>query len=161
MTRVPPAESSPQLSSETRPPLPEVSASCLRLPSRCGRKGGFQPNSSAQREAERTKARRPQTPPAPTAVPRRRCRSPGGEAPAEGQSGGRSPTCPLAGLQGPSPDPELVPVTPADAKASREKEAPGHAASQSQGSGWNLASRRPALRKGIVSRQKGLWLGPG
>ena len=27
-------------------------ASCHRLPSRCGRKGGFQPNSSAQRETE-------------------------------------------------------------------------------------------------------------
>lgn len=160
MTQVPPAENSPQLSSETRPPPPEVSASCHPLPSRCGRKGGFQPNSSAQREAERTKARRPQTPPAPTAVPRRGCGSPGGEAPAEGQSGGRSLTCPLAGPQGPGPDPDLVLLTPAEAKASREKDAPGHAASQS-GLRLHLASRRPALRRGIVSRQKGLWLGPG
>lgn len=72
MTQVPPAERSPQLSSETRPPAPQVSASCHRLPSRCGRKGGFQPNSSAQRETERTKARCPQTPPARDGGPQTR-----------------------------------------------------------------------------------------
>ena len=99
MTRVPAAERSPQLLSES---LPEVSASCHRLPSRWGWKGGFQPNPCAQRETERTKAQPPPNTPCarlqPGAeVPRRGGRIQGWEGWGGGQRGGRPVHMPACG----------------------------------------------------------------
>lgn len=112
MSRVPAAERSPQLLSET---LPEVSASCHRLPSRWGWKGGFQPSSCAQRETERTKAQPPPNTPCArlqlgAEVPRCGGRNQGWEGSGGGQRGGRSAHMPACGA--PAPDPELLTQLP-------------------------------------------------
>lgn len=107
MTGVLSAERSPQLSSETRPSPPKYQQAVIASLPAAGGRGAFSPIPAHKERRREQKLRAPRHPQLGMAVPRRGCRSPGGEGPAEGQSGGRSPTCPLAGLQGPSPCPLL------------------------------------------------------
>ena len=124
MTQVPPAERSPQLSSETRPSPPKYQQAVIASLPAAGGRGAFSPIPAHKERQREQKLGAPRHPQLGMAVPRRGCRSPGGEGPAEGQSGRRSPTCPLAGLQGPSPDPELALVLSCRCKSVQGKGCP-------------------------------------
>lgn len=124
MTRVLSAERSPQLSSETRPSPPKYQQAVIASLPAAGGRGAFSPIPAHKERRREQKLGAPRHPQLGMAVPRHGCRSPGAEGPAEGQSGGRSPTCPLARLQGPSPDSELVLVLSCRCKSVQGKGCP-------------------------------------